>query len=193
MSEKQDFRITRTKKLLCNAFSELIRIEKIEDISINQLCDKAMIRRATFYNHFNDKLDFISFYVRYLYDSIMTEYIKKNESLTNHQNPVDYLEYVFNITVDLISQQMQAIQSMINSSIFHSFLEVFSDELQRDIYLYLARQKENGLLTELPINITASYCAGGIIHSLRYWLLHPQEVTSAEIKESYKKILERFF
>lgn len=140
LSPKQDFRITRTKKLLCNAFTELTKSKKIEDISIHEL-----------------------------------------------------LKYVFNITVTLILQQMHAVQQLIDSSVFHRFLEVFSDELQKDIYLYLAKQKEKGYPLTLPLKEVSAYCTGGILFSLRYWVLNQDKVTPEEIKNSYKKILEKFF
>lgn len=191
--EKQDFRITRTRTSLCNAFSELIKEKRIEDITINELCDKAMIRRATFYNHFNDKLDFISFYVRYLLNLTMMEFIKKDQDISAKQNPAEYLEFIFNGTVDLIVQEIHAVNTLIDSSIFQKYLEIFSEEIQRDIFLYLTNQMENGYPLDIPLKIVSSYCAGGIIYSLRYWLLNQNEVSPMDIKESYKKILERFF
>lgn len=59
MSKKQDLRYIRTNQLLCNAFKDLLEKKKFDDITIQELCNHALIRRATFYTHFIDKYDFL--------------------------------------------------------------------------------------------------------------------------------------
>ncbi|MFR7670084.1 MAG: hypothetical protein ACLU0O_04550 [Collinsella sp.] len=34
-----------------------------EDLTVAMLCDRAMIRRTTFYKHFRDKNDYFAFYI----------------------------------------------------------------------------------------------------------------------------------
>lgn len=59
-----DLRKERTLKLLNDAFVELIHEENIDQITVSQLCDRAMIRRATFYRHFESKEAFIAAFIR---------------------------------------------------------------------------------------------------------------------------------
>ena len=49
--------------MLCDAFTRLLEVQSFEDITVNQLCEEAMIRRATFYKHFADKYEYLSFYL----------------------------------------------------------------------------------------------------------------------------------
>ncbi len=48
-------RITRT--LIRNAFLDLLKKKKIQDITIKELCEHAGINRGTFYSHFTDIYD----------------------------------------------------------------------------------------------------------------------------------------
>ena len=50
-----DLRIIKTRKALCDAFIILLGEKPFEDITVNELCKKAMVRRATFYQHFEEK------------------------------------------------------------------------------------------------------------------------------------------
>ena len=52
---KEDLRVVRTRKLLCKALFELLEEVPFDKISVTDICDKAMVHRATFYNHFESK------------------------------------------------------------------------------------------------------------------------------------------
>ena len=54
MEEKMDLRIRKTYLALHNAFTQLLEEKRFEDFTVNELCDLAMIRRTTFYKHFDE-------------------------------------------------------------------------------------------------------------------------------------------
>lgn len=54
---EQDRRTRRTKKLLTDAFVELLSNKKLNEITIKELCEKADINRGTFYLHYQDIYD----------------------------------------------------------------------------------------------------------------------------------------
>ncbi len=54
---EQDRRTRRTKKLLTEAFIELLAQKKLNEITIKELCEKADVNRGTFYLHYQDIYD----------------------------------------------------------------------------------------------------------------------------------------
>ena len=58
-----DLRVLKTYKSLYEAFFKMLEEKKFEDITVNELCERAMVRRATFYKHFADKYEFFAFFV----------------------------------------------------------------------------------------------------------------------------------
>lgn len=56
-----DLRIKKTYRALFDAFTELLEEHRFEDLTVAMLCDRAMIRRTTFYKHFRDKNDYFAF------------------------------------------------------------------------------------------------------------------------------------
>ena len=62
MEEKTDLRIRKTYKALCDAFVTILEKKRFDDLTVNELCDEATIRCATFYKHFADQYDFFSFF-----------------------------------------------------------------------------------------------------------------------------------
>ena len=63
MEKKKDLRVQKTYSALMAAFEALMAEETFDDITVNELCARALIRRPTFYSHFEDKYDFLRFYL----------------------------------------------------------------------------------------------------------------------------------
>ena len=49
-----DLRVIKTKKNIRDAFIELRKEHPLDEIKVNMLCEKAMINKTTFYNHYQD-------------------------------------------------------------------------------------------------------------------------------------------
>src|SRR5690348_2615064 len=60
---ESDLRVRRTYKLLWNALEELLSepSQSFNTITVNQICERAMVHRTTFYKHFEDKYDLLFF------------------------------------------------------------------------------------------------------------------------------------
>ena len=56
----QDRRIVRTRQALRSALVDLTEERGLEGFTVNDLCERADINRATFYNHFHDKDDLLA-------------------------------------------------------------------------------------------------------------------------------------
>ena len=58
--EDTDLRIRRTHKFLQEAIIELINEKGFEAITVGDIAKRAMINRATFYRHYDDKYDLVA-------------------------------------------------------------------------------------------------------------------------------------
>lgn len=72
MSEKMDLRIIKTYSALTGSLENLILEKPLNEITVSEICDKAMVCRATFYKHFGDKNELLVF----MFKEMQTE-IKK--------------------------------------------------------------------------------------------------------------------
>ncbi|MDP1418891.1 TetR family transcriptional regulator [Peribacillus simplex] len=59
MEKKLDPRFLRTRKLIMEAFMELVIEKNFKDITIKDITQRATVNRATFYYHFFDKYDLL--------------------------------------------------------------------------------------------------------------------------------------
>ena len=52
---KQDRRVQKTRQVIRSAFIELLKEKRFADITVQDIADRAMISRSTFYDHYTDK------------------------------------------------------------------------------------------------------------------------------------------
>ncbi len=62
--KRLDPRIRRTRRLLQQAFLELMQKKSFQSISVQEIAERATVNRATFYAHFEDKYDLLDAYLR---------------------------------------------------------------------------------------------------------------------------------
>ena len=76
-----DLRVLKTRRIIKDAFVELLKEREFPDISVKMIVEKAIINRSTFYRNFKDKYD--------LRDIIVDDIVK---DFTEHLE-VDFLQY----------------------------------------------------------------------------------------------------
>ncbi|MGW9994085.1 TetR/AcrR family transcriptional regulator [Staphylococcus capitis] len=54
-----DLRVKKTQRALMDSFLELLKTKNFSQITVQDLCDRAMVRRSTFYRRFCCKVEFI--------------------------------------------------------------------------------------------------------------------------------------
>ena len=58
--EQTDSRIRRTHRFLQDAMIELITKKAFDTITVGDIAERAMVNRATFYRHYQDKYDLVA-------------------------------------------------------------------------------------------------------------------------------------
>src|SRR5215208_5419659 len=66
--QPEDLRVRRTRKLLKQALIELTIEKGFAAVTVQDIADRAMVNRATFYRHYLDKYDLLDQYMREVYD-----------------------------------------------------------------------------------------------------------------------------
>lgn len=54
---KTDLRVLKTRRAIREAFAQLLEEKPFASITVQNIIDRALVNRKTFYNHFRDKYD----------------------------------------------------------------------------------------------------------------------------------------
>jgi AcrR family transcriptional regulator len=64
INEREDPRVLRTRQLLLQAFSDLFSEKGFQEITVQNITERANINRGTFYSHFEDKYAILEYWLR---------------------------------------------------------------------------------------------------------------------------------
>ena len=188
MAKNKDLRFIRTNHMLCSAFTELLEKKKFEDITVNEMCEKALIRRATFYTHFLDKYDFFAYFVRQNRDNFISRLAETKEE----RNLMDFSIYMFRQMVHYLSEHMTMVQNILSSNAFSILLDILAEEIQISFLEELHRIDAVKLRKDIVPQVAAAYYSGGIIQILRYWVTSRDSLSEELLVKQYSILLGMF-
>ena len=166
MTLKEDARIVKTKAKLLETFKTLLAEKPIEDITVNEICELADVRRATFYKHFADKYAFL----KYLVGSLRYDF---DQSLPKKKRPDEtsayYVEYIYGIT-GFITKNDQIIKNALKSEVLSVLIDVIQEKNYEDTRERLSRSVEKGMTLPASIEVTAAMMTGAVTNAILRWL-----------------------
>lgn len=187
MSGKEDLRVRRTKKALYDAFLDLLSEKPFDEITINELCDKAGVRRATFYKHYSDKFDFLTSYTGVLRDNFDRYMVKLGKpSLTSDY----YIAYAKRI-IHFIDENAAAIDNICKSNLFPSVLALIFEKNFQDTRERLRISVASGMELPATIDSVAAACAGGVAAIVYCWLTEGRKTDPDLVAEQVGAIVAK--
>ena len=182
---KEDLRVKKTKKALGEAFMEMMSEKPFDEITVNELCDRANIRRATFYKHYTDKLDYLASFTRTLRDNF-DSYIWKEDKpdATNAY----YLAYVKGV-LEFIERNSAIVDNLMSSGLFPSVVAVILEENFKDTEDRLGRSVEAGMQLFVHTDIAAAMLTGGVATIIYTWLKSGKKRSTKELTAEIQSLI----
>lgn len=189
MTNKTDLRIIKTEQALIQALLKLMESKTFDEITVNELCDSAMIRRATFYIHYQDKYDFFAHAVRYVLSLFAISGKKTDES----ENILDsYVNSVIKI-LDFTYEKKEIIHSIVRSNMFPILMTISTEELTKSIRPLIERDISSGILKADNADIITSAFTGAFMGVLNLWINCPEKVTKEEIVDTVDRFVRKIY
>ncbi|MGY3750513.1 TetR/AcrR family transcriptional regulator [Vagococcus acidifermentans] len=167
--KKIDLRVLRTRKMILEAFIELVDEKGYEAVTIQDISKRAMINRATFYAHFKDKAD--------LYEKIIEFAISQLASILDADNlmngnliKVKTIEKTLSRIFAEIKLKQNFFLTLTEGSSNGIFRKKISDLLYskyEDIFDKL-RITENDI--EVPISFIIEYMTAIFVATVHWWV-----------------------
>ncbi|MGN0999385.1 MAG: TetR/AcrR family transcriptional regulator [Faecousia sp.] len=184
MEEKMDLRIQKTYLALHNAFTALSEEKRFEDFTVNELCDRAMIRRTTFYKHFADKYEYFAFYLREVSDTFRD---RLAPDVTVEELDL-YMIHMSRELVRFIQKHDRLVKNGLNSNMLPILLNILLEQVQEDVLRVLRRVHHPGTADIALLEGYAAFLAGGILSTLFTSLKRGSEID----EERFVEIIARF-
>ena len=180
---KKDLRVIKTKKALFEALIKLTKEEEFENIKIQDICNKALINRSTFYSHYSDKYDLLSDFLDTLKNNLSNE-LSKNKNIINTK--AYYLEMIKIILnhIDLNKDLYYSVIMMNRNSVI---MDMLIDTTIKDVNKRL--EISNLKKEDIPVDIFSTFYLGAVSGVLVLWLKTKDKYTKEEIINYLDKLI----
>ena len=172
---KEDLRAVRTRKMLSRALFEMLTEQPLEKINVNDICDRAMVHRTTFYKHFESKFHLLTFAIGELRDSIVNECLKNNY--------VDaksfYLAIASNV-LDFVDEKRIFLINIIDNIKSSDIILQIMETMQQNIK-YILNENNTNISYKLPKDAISAYLTGAFASLGEWYLLHEGKTTKSQI------------
>lgn len=181
--KKLDLRIQRTYRALATSLMELMREKGFDEITVSELCERAMIRRATFYKHFADKYELFTFAIRELQRHFDAQ--KQHSSAAGC--PAFYVAMI-NDSLEFVERHADVFTSMMNSHSQQVLLDLLSAEIERDILCHLREDQNAGLAMSARPELVAAAMTGALVYTMRWWVQQDLKMPRSEVVKFYTSL-----
>ena len=186
---KMDRRVQRTYEQLTDAFMRMAHKKDWDQITVQELCDEAVIRRTTFYQHFHDMRDFKRWRrVERLKD--FSAYIADDDP---PKDPGEHFLILSTRLMDYMNQHEQFEKVVMETGghgqrLLEDFLRLCADEVVARLNKPDDMKPEGG---PYVIPIQSEFCVGGLLATLRWWYAKGKPCTQEELIHYLRRIVER--
>ncbi len=182
-----DLSVIKTRKALTDAFWQLLAEKKFEEITVNELCDRAMVRRATFYKHFADKNDFFAFIIREKQD----EYDAQTQlQAGNDHARFSYLE-IFQHSLDFLASNKKLTQTVLESNTLPTVMDILAWQISVDISQKLIEDAKNGIPLPASPQVIAQFFTGALIYVMTWWVKQ-RNLSEVGLMEELNSLLRNY-
>ena len=173
---KTDVRIKKTNSNLIAGFLILLKEKPFDNITVSEICERSGVHRATFYKHFNDKFEFLTFCLESLLSDIDLSKLIMNPSPENVKLSCTlFIESVFEY-INKYKFIFSAVFSSNQSSSFnyhlHSMITMFCFD------------KFSAVLKDIPaykIELLSEFYAGAVLGVVKWFVIQDGDCTLDDI------------
>jgi AcrR family transcriptional regulator len=159
---KPDQRIRRTHARLGSALVELIQEKSIDDVTVQEVLDRAKIGRSTFYLHFRDKDDLLLSQFETFLEMITTMLSIRGEESHRVVPVAEMFEH--------IGSGKKFYRVLADSGRLDDFFELAEGYFARGIERRLRESKRVTKLPQRELAARAFALAGSLLSLLRWWM-----------------------
>ena len=163
MEKKLDLRVQKTRSALVNALYDLMSRKSLDEITVTELCEKALVRKATFYKHFGDKTELLVYMIQEMQH--LSE--ENNDIGYDPGQPSSYYTGVFRYLMDFIDSNERFIMNVLKSNASSFVRNLLEEQVRLAIDDHM-RQETREDIRQSHAMLSAIY-AGAIVSCGVWW------------------------
>jgi AcrR family transcriptional regulator len=178
---KPDQRIRRTHERLGLALLTLITERPMDEVTVQDVLDRASVGRSTFYMHFRDKNDLLLSQLEMFLET-MSMALSERKERSDRVVPVKEM-------FDHIGTQNKLYRALADSGRLHDFYELAQGYFTRGIARRLMESGRLSKLSQRELKARSAALAGSVLSLLRWWIDGGGKEPPAAIDEMFHRMV----
>jgi AcrR family transcriptional regulator len=182
---KPDRRVARTRDRLGDSLIELILAKPFDEITVQEVLDRARVSRSTFYEHYRDKNDLFLSDVDDFFEK-MSSLLARSHDLSGRVAPVaEFFSHV--------ADARAFYAALVESGRIHDVRELGEAHFARGIAERLARPGVSESTSGEARQALAQALAGAVFALLSSWLQQGMKATPAQMDQLFHRMIPAEF
>jgi len=178
---KIDERVRRTHERLGSALVALIQEKSIDDVTVQEVLDRASVGRSTFYLHFRDKDDLLLSQLEKFLEMMSTTLSVRKEKSHRVVPVAEMFEH--------IGSQNKMYRALADCGRLNDFFDLAQGYFARGIERRLVESERLPKLPQRELAARASALAGSLLSLLRWWLDRGAKETPRAMDELFHRMV----
>jgi AcrR family transcriptional regulator len=178
---KPDARIRRTHQRLGSALVELIVEKPIDEVTVQDVLDRASVGRSTFYLHFRDKNDLLLSQLE-MFLEVMSTALSRSKEASDRVVPVTEL-------FAHIGGRNKLLRALSDAGRLPDFFDLAQGYFARGIERRLRESKRRPKFRQHELAIRAFAIAGSLLALLRWWIDRGGKEQPREMDELFHRMV----
>jgi AcrR family transcriptional regulator len=178
---KPDERIRRTRERLGSALVELIQEKPIDEVTVQEVLDRASVGRSTFYLHFRDKNDLLLSQLETFLE-IMSTTLNIRKEKSDRVVPVAEM-------FAHIGGQNKIYRALADSGRLTDFFDLAQGYFGRGIEQRLRESRRLPKVPQRELAARASALAGSLLSLLRWWLDRGEKESPSDMDRLFHRMV----
>jgi AcrR family transcriptional regulator len=174
-ASRSDPRVLRSRRALGDALVELLHERRFDDITVQDILDRASVGRATFYAHYRNKQDVLHSGLEHLFTHL-DGVLERGSAAGTRLVPVrEFLEHMQE--ADVFVASLRASGRL--DEMWELSLDFVADMVRRRI------QPRDGVPAAMPPTLVARMLAAAFMEMVRWWLERPARETPERLDATF--------
>jgi AcrR family transcriptional regulator len=186
MEENLDRRVRRTRRLLREALIELILEKDYEDITVEDITDRGDLGRTTFYLHFQDKRELLTYSLDVLLDDVFHQIYTPENLEKWEKEGVDPRKLLFMHVADNADLYRILLDGQVGGIASGHFRAQLAGILKE---ITVALQEKFDMTPRMPNEVIVNFVSGGLTGLLAWWLENDLPHSPEEMWEMYHQLM----
>lgn len=176
--KKQDVRVTKTQRSISEALLALLRDRSFSKITINDICEEAMVSRSTFYSHFEDKYRLLKFCMEELQSRLFRDFHDKD------------LRLLLLTLLENIKANEKTLRNLLVAELDFELVEMFRCQFIGIFKSRICEHSFEEVQLDARLEVIATFYAAGVSQTIALWIAKRLPMSTEDMADTLCELLE---